>query len=185
MLADSTRIRWVEHKLETPTDDEIREYFESHREDFTRPTFYDLAAIRLPLAGDNDRPTYQNGERIVHRIRNGESSFEDEARKHSQHPSAQAGGHLGPISRWVLPHHFGFTVLKAVLDMKAGDVSDLVAEGENLWILRLNGVEESRPMTFDEARTAAENKLGTERARILEAQVVEDWMAQLQIEIRP
>lgn len=66
--------------------------------------------------------------------------------------------------------------------MQAGEMSDLVAVGENLWIVRLLGVEESKSLTWDEARTAAENQLTTEHARALEAEILERWVAKLRIE---
>ncbi len=185
VLASHARIHLVGEQLETPVEDDVRQYYEAHRDDFSRPAVYDLAAIQLPLEKAGDLESHRHGELVVHRIRSGETSFEDAARRHSQHPTAAGGGRLGPTSRWVLPHRFGFNVLRAVMRLQAGEVSDLVVEGGSLWILRLDGVEEARPMTWDEARTGAENKLMTQRARALEAQVLDEWMAELEIAASP
>ena len=183
VLADRARIHLVEAELEIPTEDEIRQYWQAHREEFSRLPFYHLAGIQWPLGGDDDRAVYRQAERVVHQIRTGEISFEEAAKQHSIHPSAANGGRLEPISRRLLPHQYGLKVLRAVLAMEPGAMSDLVAEKKFLWILRLDAVEEERLMTWDEARTAAENKLGTERTRAIEARILDDWMDRLGIEI--
>ncbi len=183
VLATRALLHHVSADLQPPTEEEARKYWESHREDFVRPAFYDLTAILLPLDGAEERNVYRQGELLVHEIRNGETRFEDTARRLSQHPSAADGGRLGPISRWALPRRFGFNFLRAVLRLQIGEMSDLVAEEESgLWILRLDGIEESRPMTFEEARTGAENKVGTAKARSLQARILEEWTANLEIE---
>ncbi len=183
VLASHARIHLVESEFKVPAEEEILQYYQAHRADFVRHAVYDVAAIQLPLGQADDRASYRQGELIVHRIRTGETSFEEAARDHSHHPSAAGGGRLGPISRRVLPHRFGFNVLRALLRMQVGEVSDLVAdEGENLWILRLDGIEPKRLMTYDEARTLAENRLATERARAVEARILDQWMAKLQVE---
>ena len=185
VLATHAMQHFVGTELEPPAEEEIRRYYDDHREDFVRPAIFDLAVIRLPLDGDTDRETYRQGERLLHRIQGGEISFEDAARRHSSDPSAADGGRIGSVGRWVLPHRFGFNFLRAALRLEPGEISDVVAEGEDLWILKLVGLEASRPMTYGEARTAAENKVGTARARALQARILDDWIARLQIEPTP
>ncbi|MEM7349700.1 MAG: peptidylprolyl isomerase [Acidobacteriota bacterium] len=185
ILATRAQLYLVEARFEAPTEDEVQSYWEAHREQFSRLAFYDLSVIRLPLEGHDEQAVYRRGELLVHQIRTGETRFEDAARRHSRHTSAVQGGRLDPLSRRVLPHRFGLNFLREVLRLQPGAMSDLVAEGRSLWIVRLNGIEEPRPMTWDEARAAAENKLGTERARSLQASVLDDWMAKLQVEATP
>ncbi len=185
ILAAKALAHLIQERLVPPTGEEVEELYRGRGEDFVRPLHYQLAVIALPLDPDDVRETYRQGELIVHRIGSGELSFEEAARRHSHDPSADGGGNVGWVSRWAVPGRFGLDFLRALLRMEEGERSDLVEDEGILWILELRGIEEERPMTFEEARTAAENRLGNQRVKALEAELVDEWLEKLEIEIAP
>ncbi len=183
ILAAKALAHLIQERLVPPTGEEIAALHRDQPQDFIRPLHYRLAVIALPLEPNGMRETYRQGELIVHRLGTGELSFEQAARRHSHDPSAAVGGDAGWVSRWAVPGRFGIDFLRALLRLEPGERSDLVASEGILWILELRGVEEERPMTFEEARTAAENRLGNQLVRALEAEVVGEWLEKLEIEI--
>ncbi len=182
ILAAKALAHLIQERLVPPTGEEIAALHRDRPQYFVRPLHYRLAVIALPL-GPDVRETYRRGELIVHRLETGELSFEQAARRHSSDPSATAGGDAGWVSRWAVPGRFGIDFLRALKRLEKGERSDLVQSERTLWILELRDVEEERPMTFEEARTAAENRLGNQRVKALEAEVVGEWLEKLEIEI--
>ncbi|MEE4379417.1 MAG: peptidylprolyl isomerase [Candidatus Competibacteraceae bacterium] len=185
-LTQQILVQRIQRQLTPPGEAEIERYFQAHRDTFKRPPHYDLSVIAMPLAQDDKRKTYRQGERIVNELHLGELDFPTAARRYSQDTSAADGGRLGEISRLALPRRLGLDVLRAVLKMQVGEVSDLVESDRGiLWILQLHGVTEERPMTFAEARRLAENRLGNERVQALEGATVDAWLESLQIRFEP
>ncbi len=182
ILAAKALAHLIQERLVPPTVEEVEELYRSRRQDFVRPPHFRLAVIALPLEPDL-RDAYRRGELIVHRLGAGELSFDEAARRHSSHPSAEAGGEVGWVSRWAVPKRFGIDFLRALKRLQPGERSDLVASEGALWIFELRGVEGERPMTFEEASAAVEKRLGNQRVKMLEAEIVDEWMERLEIEI--
>ncbi len=183
ILATKALADLIQERLVPPTEEEIAALHRDRPQDFVRPLHYRLAVIALPLEPGGVRETYRRGELIAHRLETGELSFEQAARRHSSDPSAAAGGDIGWLSRWAVPRRFGIDFLRALKRLEKGQRSDLVQSEDTLWILELREVEEERPMTLEEARTAAENRLGNQRVKALEAEVVDEWLEKLGIEL--
>ena len=171
----------VQERLVRPTDDEIKALFDSRRAEFLRPPHYHLAVIALTLDPDDIRKTYRRAERLVYEMGNGSLTFADAAREHSQLPSARNGGDVGSVSRWAVPGRFGLDFLRAMLDMQIGERSDVVKSEGAVYIFEVRGIEDERPMTFEEARRSAENMIGNRRVKVLEAEVLADWHDKLDI----
>lgn len=183
VLAEKASLRLVEEHFEELSEEEVRRYYDDHRESFIRPMHFDLAAILLPPLGEDVRQDFRQGELVVHRIETGELTFDAAARRHSLHPSAQDGGRLGWISRPALPRVYGLSILKVIFPLAVGEMSGLFQDGDKLWIFKLLALEEERPMTWEEARSKAENGLGNERVQELEARLREERLQTLRIEM--
>ncbi len=183
ILAAKALAHLIQQRVTRPTGEQIEAYFHTHRDDYERPLHYRLAVIALPLDPDDVRATYRLGERLVHRLETGELSFEEAARRYSEDSSAEDGGDAGWVSRWAVPGRYGIDFLRALRAMEIGARSDVVLSEEILWIFELRGVEEERPMTLGEARIGVENRLGNQRVRVLEAEIVDRWMEKLGIEL--
>jgi parvulin-like peptidyl-prolyl isomerase len=184
---------WMKAELRerfVPLDDEeIRAYFEAHRKRFERPAQTRLGVILIPVAERAELPRlFRHAESVVAKIRDGALSFEEAARRYSQHPSAENGGDAGWLSRTQIAA-MGPNVLTTVDGLEAGEMSGLVQQPEgvtgasNLWIVRRI---ESRPaalLDFEEAATAAENALGNERTRALQAQIQREVISRLNLRL--
>ncbi len=170
----------IQTVLEVPTEQEVRALFLANRAAFQHQARFDLGVIVLPATPRTIRADYRAAERISHRLRTGALSFEQAARQHSAHPSASDGGRVGWVARRALAG-WGIDLLRAVLRLEVGEISDFVQEGERLWILRLHGFQDRRPMRFEQARGIVENRLGQQRVEALEAEIVARWLDELDI----
>lgn len=172
----------VRADFEPPTESEVRAAIEAEPQRYERLPHYDLAVIHFTLDGANPRPQYEEAQRLLARIRAGDLAFRDAARTHSDYPSAARGGALGWISRRQLAS-LGRFAWETVQAMHPGEVSDLVHQRRDLWIFELRGFEPARPMTFEEAAGVAENQLGTDRLREIEAGIEARLRQDLAVEL--
>ncbi len=176
--------RRVRSELEPLAAEDIRAYYEAHPERFERLPHFDLAAIRFTLDEEDPRPQHARAEQVSAALRAGSLDFAAAARGHSDHPSAAAGGGLGWQSRLQLAG-FGRVVWDTVQGLQPGQVSAPLQWDENLWIFRLNGFQPARPMTFEEAAGAAADRLGTEKAREIEAGLERRLREKLAVRLLP
>lgn len=96
-----------------PSDAEVEQYYQEHREDFERPE-----RVRLRQILVDDRPT---AERALEELRRG-AEFADVARRYSRDPNAESGGEQGELSREDLPPAFVGTIF----GLPEGEVSGVV-----------------------------------------------------------
>ncbi|MEM7587466.1 MAG: peptidylprolyl isomerase [Acidobacteriota bacterium] len=181
ILASKALAYLIQQRLQPPTEAEIAALYRASPETFVRPPHDQLAVLSLRIDPSDPRPAYRLGERILHRLGLGELSFAEAARRHSDHPSATQGGEVGWVARRAISGRFGIDFMRALKRMKPGERSDLVASEGRLWIIELRAVEDQRTMTFEEARSSAEQRLGNQRVRQLEAEIVAEWLERLDI----
>lgn len=110
--------------VEPPSDEECREYFEEHREEYEKAERV-LAQHILITPKDSTvegkAAARRKLEEIRERVRSG-ADFGDEATAHSDCPSGKNGGSLGWFSRGMMVPAFE----KAAFEMAVGEVSDIV-----------------------------------------------------------
>ncbi len=183
VLATEWMRQRVEALLVPLTDDEIRAYWKSHSDHFRKSARYRLSAIRLPVDPDNERSSHDVANRLVDQLRGHAIDFAETATRYSDLPSATNGGDMGWVDRPGLaskPNLF-----KTVERLAVGEVSRAVEQDGRLWILRVDATEDPRPMTYDEARSLAENRLGNERVRALQLRVESELIASAEIQVNP
>ncbi|MEM7584652.1 MAG: peptidylprolyl isomerase [Acidobacteriota bacterium] len=186
ILAGQALAERVAARFQPIADAELRRRFESERgendhRELERLEHYQLRVIELPLDVDAPRASHDAAERLAHRLRRGELTFADAARKHSRHPSAGDGGRLEPWPMLRITNRLGIQVTRAVRSMAAGQTSRPVAGDDALWLLRLEAIEPRRPMTFEEARATLERILGQEQATRLEREITDSLLQSLAI----
>ena len=106
-----------------PTEEEAREYFQTHRADFERPatvilSFVDLPKIATPEDEDDIVLTL---EELAAAVRDGED-FAELARVYSEGPSGPRGGDLGFFGRGAMAEAFE----EVAFGLEVGEVSDPV-----------------------------------------------------------
>jgi peptidyl-prolyl cis-trans isomerase SurA len=133
-------------------EEDIKAYYEKHRQDFTGKGRVHLAIILLrgeKSGGSADDSLRQKAKEIVTRLQNGED-FSELARKFSQGPGAKDGGDMG---------YFKITQLDPELrqvigDMSAGEVSGPIERKSVIQIIKLVDKEETGVRSFDRVKDA-------------------------------
>ena len=117
-------------------EDQIAEYYKSHKKDYEKPGKVHIASIFL-VPGTSGMPTQpdelqKKGKEILSRLKKGEA-FADLAREFSNGPGAEEGGDLGDIPLTdVAPK-----IMKVIDSLKEGEVSSLIDMGNRLQIIKL------------------------------------------------
>ena len=97
----------------TVSEDEVSQYYETHREEFNRPA--QVRARQIVVADEVE------GQRLLGLLRQGED-FASLAHQYSLSPEASEGGDLGFFSQGKMPPEFD----AVVFDLPVGKISDLV-----------------------------------------------------------
>jgi peptidyl-prolyl cis-trans isomerase SurA len=129
------------------TDDEIKKYFEAHKDQFTQPATITLSEIFLSFAGSNVEAVRTRAKDIVARLRAGEE-FAKVAVENSDRPNvAEDKGSVGTIELAQLSEIFR----KPLENVKVGGVSDPVELDEGIEILRVDArTAQGTESNFDE-----------------------------------
>jgi len=140
LMMEKVRKNLVFPRIEI-TDEEVRETYMAHQNEFRIPAWVKLEEILLP-AGDYNRDEVRaRAEEVVAELRSGERSFPDTARLISSGSSADEGGSLG---QFVIDDLSGS--LRQVVDgLEEGGVSDPVETDAGFQIIR---VAEKEPASF-------------------------------------
>ena len=184
MVIEQVQRQEVGSKL-TITEEEARQYYARHPEDFTDPAAVTLREIfvEVPVTdrGVNvaeDDAAKAKAEQIRKRLLSGEP-FAQLAAEASDAPSKANGGLIGPIKRDELAEP-----LQKMLDaMKVGELTAVLRTQRGYQILKLDSRTETKIRTFDEARSDISNRVGEtkmtgERMKYLErlrAQATITW----------
>lgn len=158
---------------QTPTEEEIRRFYDNNRMRFFSSTVLDASHI-LYLAPPEDEAAREEARSRaaadLQAIRNGVASFEELARAHSACPSAEQGGLLGPVARGqTVP---GFE--QALMAMRPGEMSpEPVASEVGYHLIRAHRREEGEQLAFDEVRDRIARLLTEQRWRQAFSQYVQ------------
>jgi len=106
-----------------PTEEEAREYFQTHRADFERPAMVILSFVDLPKVAtpEDEDDMVLRLEELSSAVRDGED-FAELARVYSEGPSGPQGGDLGFFGRGAMDPAFE----EVAFGLEIGEVSDPV-----------------------------------------------------------
>ena len=136
MLAEFVRFPFVDDSRPepVPTDEQLRAYFDAHREDFRQP---EQAIVRWVLVPLEPTPTDREDvrytvESIRDQIEAGEA-FEDMAKTYSEAFTARVGGDAGFVRRGQRPD----AVIDALAGLSPGQVSEPIATDDGMYLVQL------------------------------------------------
>jgi len=135
----------VEDKISV-TEDEIRKYYEAHKDEFKTPEMWRASHI---LMADQKEAAAMLDELA------GGAKFEDLARAHSIDATASRGGDVGFFRAGQLVPDFE----KACLKLNVGQTSDIVQTQFGYHIIRLTDKKEPGVKSYQEAKRAIETEL--------------------------
>lgn len=130
-----------------PTEGQLKEYYESHKEVFTAPQEWKVSIILLKVDPSSPSDVWSaaadEAANLVERIRGG-ADFAELARIHSGDESAENGGDMGYL-------HIGMLAKPAqqVLNlMEPGEISEPVMLLQGVAIFRLDGIKPAKLNPF-------------------------------------
>jgi peptidyl-prolyl cis-trans isomerase SurA len=165
------------------SDDDLRNYYQTHPQEFGGEQELHVRHIFLPLAEDasaaEEAKVRAQGEKVLQRLKAGED-FAKVARAVSKGPSAEDGGDLGWLRRG--------TIQKALEDvafaLEDGKVSGLVRAGAGLHVVRVEGRRLGGARSFEDAKEEIRNRLLEEQVGQTRAQVIEELRKGAVVEVK-
>lgn len=136
-----------------PSDAQVRDYYEEHRDRFRLGDRLHVWQVYLPFSEGSDESAKEKvtekARGIAADIRSGQVSFSQAAREYSAHaPSRNNGGYLGLVKVDELRPELA----DAILDLKEGRVSDPIVTPEGVHIIRKGETVAGREVALDEVR---------------------------------
>lgn len=133
-----------------PTEDELKKFYEDHKDDFK--TTERVLAQHILISPDGTESSSkeearQKIEAIRERIASGKK-FADEAAEHSMCPSGQEGGSLGWFGRGMMVPEFD----SAVFAMNVGDVSDVIETQFGFHLIQKTDQEAAAEASYADSR---------------------------------
>ncbi|MFP4039596.1 MAG: SurA N-terminal domain-containing protein [Desulfosudaceae bacterium] len=157
------------------TQEDVQRYFEEHREEYAPSTKYYLKNIIMqPEESNRDlskQELLEKMEEIREKIKAGEASFEEMARKHSQSSFAEKGGDLGLFELEELSPQLREEVEKT----SAGEVTPVLESGIGLQLFYVEDIIHNPGQTLE---TASEEIRQTLYEKKLEEKF-NDWIKEL------
>ena len=133
-----------------PTENELKQYFNDHKDDFQTGERV-LAQHILVTPDGTEEASKSDAHRKISAIRErveGGADFGEEAAAHSMCPSGQEGGSLGWFGRGMMVPEFD----QAVFDMNVGEVSDIVETQFGYHLIFKTDHEDGAAASYEEAR---------------------------------
>jgi peptidyl-prolyl cis-trans isomerase C len=143
---------------EAPSDDQCREYYDSHLDQFHEPekvkASHILVTVDASATPEERAAAREKIESIRKQCLAGED-FAELARTHSDCPSSAQGGDLGWFDRTRMVEPFS----EAAFALKPGEISDVVETQFGYHVIRLTDRQEGRDVPFDEVRDQISQKI--------------------------
>lgn len=154
-------------------EEEIKQYYEDHKEDFIKSARADVYHIQLD--------TQSEAEKVLNQLKNG-ASFEELAKKYStDEMTGKKGGDIGsvfegrPIPRIGRSEEFS----QVVFSLESGEYSDTIVETDKGYhIIKVENKTERSYKSLDQVREKVEHDLIRERREAL----YEEWQAEMEDE---
>jgi len=127
-------------------EEELKEYYHHHQEQFKSPTQYKLSLIKVL--------TKEEAEKIREELIAG-ADFSLLAKKKSKASSAKKGGKLGWVSEDKLPDR----IKKAIKNLKCGDISPVIEDNGKYIVLKLEEKKLGRKLPYEKVKMDIEKKL--------------------------
>lgn len=140
------------------TEEQIRQYYENHKEDYVAEQSYHLRTILIRVPSwervEDKENALKKIDIVVDALKAG-VSFEDVARKYSEDLTAKAGGDLGLFTIDELAPELRETVRW----MKEGEVSPVLRSSQGYQLLMIDAIRLPSGKSLEEARREIQEKM--------------------------
>ncbi len=145
------------------TEEELRAYFEEHKEDFVVPEKVQIKRILLKITDSRPREEARTtAEDLAEQISANPTSFKALAQENSQGPYARRGGDLGFVGQKGKPG-IDQILIDAAFEMEKGDVSEVLETDDGFNILYVPNRRERVERTFEQMRGSVLRKVKSDR----------------------
>jgi parvulin-like peptidyl-prolyl isomerase len=167
MLIEQVQRQEVGSKL-TITEEEARQYYANHPDEFTEPASVTLREIFVTVASDakgvnvsEDEAAQKKAADARERLLKGED-FAKVASEVSDSPSKSNGGLIGPFA-----HSDMSPQLQQMVDkMKPGDITPVIRTPKGYQILKLELMTARQLQPFDKVRDLIADKVAAQRTKV-------------------
>jgi peptidyl-prolyl cis-trans isomerase SurA len=168
------------------SEDEARQYYESHLAEFTTPQSVTLREILVSVPTDGKtfdanlaEAAQARAEELRKRVTTGKESFEKLAAEVSESPSKANAGLIGPIS----VDDISPELRRIIQSMKPGDVSEVIRTARGFQVLKLESSTTRQTLPFEQAREKIGDAVFTDKRKTeylkylekLRSQAIIDW----------
>ena len=155
-------------------DQEIRAYYEDHKDEYKLPSRFRIRELVIPKGGTEAEVAEAKAKvaRLQAELKGG-ASFEELAKANSASPSKDTGGDLGWMARGLLRANLE----EAALKLKAGEVSQPVETDKDFILVQMVANEDNRSQPFEEVRGKLLEKLQEPKAQ----NAIEQFLSNLRI----
>jgi peptidyl-prolyl cis-trans isomerase SurA len=163
--------------------DELKQYYEEHKQDFVRDERVFLSEILISTEGKDDAgiaAAEKKAKDLSARATKGEK-FPELVRDNSDAASTRQGGDIGGFEKGKLRED----IEKAVWNQPRGYVTPPIRVGNGFLILRVNEHHQAGQATFEEVENEIMDKLFTPRMQPAVRKYLTELRAQAFLEIKP
>lgn len=156
--------------------DEVKKYYDSHKEEFVKPEEVALAEIFLSTEGkspEESAAVHTRAEDLRNRVMKGED-FAELARRYSEGPTAQQGGELGDFERGQLDTQIETPVFKLEKD----GITDVIQTKTGFDIFKVLDHYQAGQQPLDKVEGEITNKIYQQRME----PALREYLAQLREE---
>ena len=144
-------------------EEELKKYYEEHKDDFTIPEKVQFSRILIKIKADRDEATAQStADRVYAQLKNDKSRFKDIAEKTSEGPYSRRGGDVGFVSVKGKPGLDSDVVSKA-FSMSPNQLSKPFATKEGINIIYIKERREEQVRSFKTAQGTVMRKMKNNR----------------------
>ncbi|HEX9242377.1 MAG TPA: peptidylprolyl isomerase [Anaeromyxobacter sp.] len=165
------------------TDEDLRNYYQSHPQEFGGDPEVRVRHIFLPLREDaapaEEAKARAEGERILQRLTTGED-FAKAAKEFSKGPSAAEGGDIGWLRRGTVQK----VLEDAAFALEDGKFSGLVRAGPGLHIVKVEERRLGGAKSFEDAKEEIRNRLLEEQLGQTRQQVLDELRKSAVVEVK-
>ncbi len=166
------------------TPSEVRNYYDTHKDEFERPEEVRLSEILIPTPNDEDAAQVAQAQKqaddIEDRLKAG-ADFATLAKADSGGPTAAQGGDLGDYKRGVLPK----VMEDATFDLKTGQWTQPIRTKQGWLILEVTQHQDAGEQPFSQVQNQIQETVGMAKMQ----PALRDYLAQLRneayIEVAP
>lgn len=164
--------RYIEQELQKKpiTDDDLKGYYDKHREEFTIPEQRKLTHVVVKME--------QEAEKIAREIKAGKD-FGSLAEQYNTDGTKKKKGDLGWVKKGVMVKEFE----NVAFQLKKGEISNIVKTKFGYHIIKVEDIKPQEQKKYEDVREEIRRKIRGERLKEIEEQLRDQYKVQINEEL--